>query len=72
MTMYNPSRFAVKDLDTSFELMDRNPFPKEIITDPDPANARAIRAYEKAGFSQTGEIVTPGGVALLMTKERPK
>jgi aminoglycoside 6'-N-acetyltransferase len=37
-----------------------------VITDPDPANARAIRAYAKAGFRQHGFIDTRGGPALLM------
>jgi RimJ/RimL family protein N-acetyltransferase len=38
----------------------------EIITDPDPKNGRAIRAYEKVGFKKVGPIVTPGGDAILM------
>ena len=33
-----------------------------IITDPDPANARAIRAYEKAGFQRDREVDTPDGL----------
>ena len=37
-----------------------------IVTDPDPENPRAIRAYEKAGFEPQHEIVTPDGPALLM------
>jgi RimJ/RimL family protein N-acetyltransferase len=40
-------------------------------TDPDPANARAIRCYEKAGFRAVKRIVTPDGPALLMVVERP-
>ena len=39
-----------------------------IVTDPDPGNARAIRAYEKAGFSKTKLVDTPDGVALLMVR----
>ena len=39
-----------------------------IITDPDPANARAIRAYEKAGFRKDAVVDTPDGVALLMVR----
>jgi aminoglycoside 6'-N-acetyltransferase len=40
-----------------------------IITDPDPANARAIRAYEKAGFRQDRLVDTPDGRALLMVRD---
>jgi RimJ/RimL family protein N-acetyltransferase len=40
-------------------------------TDPDPGNARAVRAYEKAGFRAVKRIVTPDGPALLMVVERP-
>jgi aminoglycoside 6'-N-acetyltransferase len=40
-----------------------------IVTDPDPGNARAIRAYEKAGFSKTKLVDTPDGVALLMVRD---
>ena len=39
-----------------------------VVTDPDPANARAVRAYEKAGFSRDGEVDTPDGRALLMVR----
>jgi aminoglycoside 6'-N-acetyltransferase len=37
-----------------------------VITDPDPANARAIRSYEKAGFRRDRLVETPDGTALLM------
>jgi aminoglycoside 6'-N-acetyltransferase len=37
-----------------------------IVTDPDPLNARAVRAYEKAGFEKAGMVDTPDGPALLM------
>jgi len=40
-----------------------------VTTDPDPANARAIRAYEKAGFRPIGPRDTPWGHVLLMQKE---
>jgi len=39
-----------------------------VITDPDPANARAIRAYEKAGFRRDRLVDTPDGEALLMVR----
>lgn len=39
---------------------------KEIITDPDPKNPRAIRAYEKVGFRREGALKTPGGDAVLL------
>jgi len=37
-----------------------------VVTDPDPANARAVRAYEKAGFEKIRLLDTPDGRALLM------
>lgn len=43
---------------------------REVIADPDPSNARAIKAYEKVGFKKSGEIETPGGKAVLMRIER--
>jgi aminoglycoside 6'-N-acetyltransferase len=39
-----------------------------VVTDPDPANARAVRAYEKAGFEKVGLVDTPEGTALLMVR----
>ena len=39
-----------------------------VITDPAPNNARAIRAYEKAGFHGGRLIDTPDGAALLMVR----
>ena len=39
-----------------------------IVTDPDPANRRAICAYEKAGFQRDGPVDTPDGPALLMVR----
>lgn len=41
-----------------------------IVIDPDPANPRAIRAYEKAGFIAQHEVDTPDGRALLMIRDR--
>ena len=40
-----------------------------VITDPDPANFRAVRAYEKAGFVRDRLIDTPDGTALLMIRD---
>jgi RimJ/RimL family protein N-acetyltransferase len=48
-----------------------NPVVTRVQTDPSPANARAIRCYEKAGFRAVGEIDTPDGRALLMYCDRP-
>jgi aminoglycoside 6'-N-acetyltransferase len=39
-----------------------------VVIDPDPANTRAIRAYEKAGFSRDSIVDTPDGPALLMVR----
>ena len=39
-----------------------------VVVDPDPDNARAIKAYEKAGFHQDHLVDTPDGVALLMVR----
>jgi aminoglycoside 6'-N-acetyltransferase len=42
-----------------------------VITDPNPTNCRAIRAYEKAGFRRQREMDTPDGPALLMLRDNP-
>ena len=39
-----------------------------MVTDPDPVNACAIRAYEKAGFRRDRLVETPDGTALLMIR----
>jgi aminoglycoside 6'-N-acetyltransferase len=39
-----------------------------VVTDPDPTNLRAIRAYEKAGFQKVRLVDTPDGRALLMVR----
>jgi aminoglycoside 6'-N-acetyltransferase len=39
-----------------------------VVTDPDPANGRAVRAYEKAGFEKDRLVDTPDGPALLMVR----
>ena len=40
-----------------------------VVTDPDPVNTRAIRAYEKAGFRRDRLVETPDGTALLMIRD---
>jgi aminoglycoside 6'-N-acetyltransferase len=52
------------------QILAPDPTITEIIIDPDPANAVAIRAYEKAGFTRLREIGPPehGEPALLMTR----
>lgn len=39
-----------------------------VVTDPDPDNARAVRAYEKAGFEKMHLVDTSDGTALLMVR----
>jgi len=39
-----------------------------VATDPDPSNARAIRAYRKAGFAAVSSRETQWGPALLMVR----
>ena len=43
-----------------------DPRVTSIQADPDPANARAIACYRKAGFREVGRVETPDGPALLM------
>jgi aminoglycoside 6'-N-acetyltransferase len=40
-----------------------------IVTDPDPENLRAVRAYEKAGFRKDRRVNTSDGPSLLMIRE---
>jgi aminoglycoside 6'-N-acetyltransferase len=40
-----------------------------VVTDPDPQNSRAVRAYEKAGFRQDRVVDTPDGRSLLMVRD---
>ena len=39
-----------------------------VVTDPDPDNGRAVRAYAKAGFQSERVVDTPDGPALLMVR----
>jgi aminoglycoside 6'-N-acetyltransferase len=41
-----------------------------VITDPDPENCRAIRAYQKASFVRKHVVETRVGPALLMVRDR--
>jgi aminoglycoside 6'-N-acetyltransferase Ib len=52
------------------EFLFRDSTVTKIQTDPTPANLRAIRCYEKAGFRKVGIVDTPDGPALLMVIER--
>jgi aminoglycoside 6'-N-acetyltransferase len=47
----------------------RNGAPR-VVTDPEPGNRRAIRAYAKAGFETNRVVDTPDGKALLMVRDR--
>jgi RimJ/RimL family protein N-acetyltransferase len=49
----------------------RDPAVSKVQIDPAPDNQRAIRSYIRAGFVAQGEVSTPDGLALLMTRERP-
>jgi aminoglycoside 6'-N-acetyltransferase len=40
-----------------------------VVTDPSPANTRAVKAYENAGFQQERRVSTPDGSALLRVRE---
>jgi aminoglycoside 6'-N-acetyltransferase len=40
-----------------------------VVTDPDPNNLRARRAYENAGFARVGLVDTPDGPSLLMVRD---
>jgi aminoglycoside 6'-N-acetyltransferase len=42
---------------------------RRIVTDPDPKNARAIRACEKAGFVRERMVDMPDGPTLLMVRD---
>jgi len=46
-----------------------DPRVTRVQADPSPANGRAIRCYEKAGFRRVHEILTPDGPALLMHRD---
>lgn len=41
-----------------------------VITDPEPANTNAVRAYEKAGFTAIDNRMTKDGPVVLMARDR--
>jgi aminoglycoside 6'-N-acetyltransferase len=43
-----------------------------LIIDPDPSNGRAIRAYEKAGFTAFDQRTSIYGPALMMSRDAPE
>jgi RimJ/RimL family protein N-acetyltransferase len=47
-----------------------DPAVTKVQADPSPDNARAIRAYERAGLRRAGLVHTPDGEALLMLARR--
>ncbi|MDJ1158736.1 GNAT family N-acetyltransferase [Chelatococcus sp. SYSU_G07232] len=49
------------------DMLERDGVPC-VVTDPNPLNARAVRAYEKAGFRPLEERDTPFGRVLLMMR----
>ncbi|RST88123.1 N-acetyltransferase [Aquibium carbonis] len=51
---------------TAFVAMLRATGFSQIIIDPDPANLRAVRAYEKAGFQPIPELLGKSGDSLIM------
>ena len=58
------SRFIRQFVDEQFQ----SGSPR-MVTDPDPQNLRAVRAYEKSGFVRDRLVETPDGAALLMVRE---
>jgi aminoglycoside 6'-N-acetyltransferase len=57
-------------VDAFAEMLFRRGAPR-IIIDPDPANDRAVRAYEKAGFTPFDSRTTIYGAALMMARDAP-
>lgn len=49
------------------DLFDR-PGTHTVTADPEPGNIASIRACEKAGYTQAGEVDTPDGLSMLMIK----
>lgn len=51
------------------ECLLRHPDVDLVTIDPKPENSRAIRCYEKAGFSKLGQYETSDGPALFLVKQ---
>ena len=47
------------------------PNVKRVLGDPDPQNSASLRAFEKAGFCDSGEVRLPWGPARLMVRRQP-
>jgi aminoglycoside 6'-N-acetyltransferase len=62
---------GARALDAFAELMFSEGVPRLII-DPDPGNAAAIRAYEKAGFAAFDTRTSEYGPALMMARDAPE
>jgi aminoglycoside 6'-N-acetyltransferase-1b len=58
-------------VNTLVSILFADPHVTVVQTDPAPHNLRAIRCYEKAGFRQVRQIVTPDGPAIYMLRARP-
>jgi aminoglycoside 6'-N-acetyltransferase len=66
MTAYAFRPMSTVDLPT----IQRRLGTPHVVIDADPANARAIRAYEKAGFCHDRIVDAPDGPTLLMVRDR--
>lgn len=62
--------FGTTMVRTFIQALLSEPGVTRVQVDPSPANARAIRCYEKAGFYPVAEVDTPDGRALLMYRDR--
>ncbi|EPS6995308.1 aminoglycoside N-acetyltransferase AAC(6')-IIc [Klebsiella pneumoniae] len=73
-SLANPSQLnkglGTKLVRSLVELLFSDPAVTKIQTDPSPSNHRAIRCYEKAGFVQEKNILTPDGPAVYMVQTR--
>ena len=63
-------RDLLSQIDSRAQFVDRllNSGTPRVVTDPDPDNGRAVRAYEKAGFEKDRMVDSPDGAALLRVR----